>query len=179
MLTVKQMAPEVFFTVCYGDEWPPEAIRGLHTFEPAILNGHCRHRVHLCAYPGVVPQDGHSVRGIYATGLTDANMQRLDDFEGSEYKRVNVTVQLLGSKGNAEAVGETKETSVYIFLLPQDLEKREWDFEEFRRDNMKMWTRKRSGYGGEYLDTVAIKHTASTNSSTSELGDGEGANSAP
>ncbi|KAM4056290.1 gamma-glutamyl cyclotransferase, AIG2-like domain-containing protein [Hirsutella rhossiliensis] len=140
------MAPEVFFSVCYGDDWPPKAIRDLHTFTPAILNGYCRHRVQLADYPAVVPQEGHSVRGVYATGLTDANMQKLDYFEGDEYERVKATVQLLEKKGDDQAVSETKETFVYAFLFPECLERREWDFEEFRRDKMKMWTRNRLGY---------------------------------
>lgn len=145
MLTLYQMAPEVFFSACYGDDWPPKAIRDLHTFTPATLSGYCRHRVKRADYPGVVPQEGHVVRGVYATGLTKANMQKLDYFEGDEYERVEVTVQILEKKGDAEVAGETKETSVYVFLLPDCLERREWDFEEFRRDKMKMWTRSRLG----------------------------------
>lgn len=134
------MAPEVFFSVLYGDGWPPKAIHDLHTFTPAILDGHCRHRVKLAEYPVVIRQEGHRIRGVYATGLTDANLQKLDMFEGPEYERVNVTVQLLEG-GAVDVVDDDKRhTSFYVFLYPEELEKREWDFENFRRDKMKAWT---------------------------------------
>ncbi|KJZ71747.1 hypothetical protein HIM_08832 [Hirsutella minnesotensis 3608] len=135
------MAPEVFFNVCYGDPSPPKAIRDLHTFSPAVLEDHCRHRIQRAEYPGVVPEKGRRVRGIYATGLTGANMGKLDGFEGSEYKRVQVKVQLLQSIDTEVATGGTKETFVYIFLHPEILVKQEWDFEEFRRDRLRFWTR--------------------------------------
>ncbi|PFH57460.1 hypothetical protein XA68_15034 [Ophiocordyceps unilateralis] len=96
------MAPEIFFSVCYGTRRPPQPIRDLHTFTPAILDGHCRHRVQLADYPAIVPEKDHSVRGIYATGLTDANMHKLDLFEGDEYERVEVQVQLRERRGDEE-----------------------------------------------------------------------------
>lgn len=135
------MAPEVFFSVCYGDKQPPKAIQDLHTFTPAILDGYCRHRVQYADYPAIVAEEGHSVRGMYATGLTEANMQKLDIFEGNEYKRINTKVKLLKKEGDTEVEGEVKEASVYVFLNAKDLEKREWDFEEFRQQRMKLWTR--------------------------------------
>jgi len=135
------MAPEIFYSVCYGTKTPPEAIRKLHTFTPAILHDHCRHRVKSADYPAVVPEKGHSVKGIYATGLTDANLDKLDYFEGSEYERVTAQVELQHSSDGTEAVPAFKDASVYIFLRLEQLEQREWDFEEFRRDKMALWTR--------------------------------------
>lgn len=135
------MAPEVFFSVCHGQKNPPQAVQNLYTFTPAILDNHCRHRVKFADYPGVVPEDGHCVRGIYATGLTEANVQKLDYFEGSEYKRANVKVTLLQQKDGEEVKGEVKESSAYIFLYPEQLEKQEWDFEHFRKEKMQQWTR--------------------------------------
>ncbi|OAA47151.1 AIG2-like protein [Metarhizium rileyi] len=135
------MAPEVFFSVCYGDSYPSQAIRDLHTFTPAILEDHCRHRVQYADYPAAVPEIGHRIRGIYVTGLTDANMEKLDYFEGSEYERRTVKVQVLVKEGDKETPGPEKTTSVYVFLKANELEKREWDFEEFRREKMKLWTR--------------------------------------
>ncbi|XWX02053.1 hypothetical protein V2A60_010085 [Cordyceps javanica] len=133
------MAPEVFFSVCYGTKSPPAAIQALHTFTPAVLDGFCRHRVQYADYPGIIPEPGQSVRGVYVTGLTAANMQKLDDYEGREYRLDPVRVQLDGA-----AEGEDKETKTYVYLHPKELEMREWDFEEFKRDRMKLWTR--NGY---------------------------------
>lgn len=131
------MAPEVFFSVCYGTKAPPAAIQALHTFAPAVLDGFCRHRVRYADYPGIVPQPGRSVRGLYVTGLTTANMQKLDDYESKEYRLDTVRVRLDGDE-------EDTETRTYVFLFPKELEDREWDFEEFKRDRMKLWTR--NGY---------------------------------
>ena len=141
------MAPEVFFSVCYGDNNPPQAIRDMHTFTPAILEDYCRHRVKYADYPGAIPEKGHKTRGIYATGLTDANMVKLDYFEGSEYERRTVKVKMLRKEGDEEVPGEEKSAQVYVFIKPQELERIEWDFEEFRRDKMKLWTRGDWAYG--------------------------------
>lgn len=135
------MAPEVFFSVCYGNSNPPTVIKNLHTFTPAILHDHSRHRVRFADYPGVTPEPGHSVRGIHATGLTDANIVKLDHFEGGDYLRKKTSVKLLKKEGDKEVEGATEETWVYVFIDPEDLEKVEWDFEEFRREKMKSWTR--------------------------------------
>ncbi|KYK61499.1 AIG2-like protein [Drechmeria coniospora] len=153
------MAPEVFFSVCYGTTNPPKAFRSLHTFIPAILKDHSRHRVQYADYPAVIAEKGHSVRGILATGLTSANLHKLDEFEGSEYERVKVKVEVLDQQGGKEVVTDVKETSVYIFLVPQDLEKREWDFEEFRREKMGMWTRGDWAYS-DGPDEAALKSAA-------------------
>ncbi|KAF4464119.1 disease resistance aig2 [Fusarium albosuccineum] len=134
------MAPEVFFTVCYGTQNPPQVVKDMYTFTPAILEGHCRHRVRHADYPAVVAEEGHTVLGVYATGLTDANMHKLDFFEGSEYDKATVRVKLL-KDGETSTDGKIKETTVYIFNKPQLLEKREWDFEEFRKSKLRLWTR--------------------------------------
>ncbi|KAH6845569.1 AIG2-like family-domain-containing protein [Chaetomium sp. MPI-CAGE-AT-0009] len=139
------MAPDVFHTVCYGTKDVPEAIRELHTFHPAILHGYCRRRVKYADYPGIIEDKDHSVFGSFATGLTKANMAKLDYFEGSQYDRKTVTVSLLEKVGNAKGEGNVEgpkvETEVYVFKNKRDLEQKEWDLEEFRRDKMKYWSR--------------------------------------
>ncbi|KAF9768765.1 hypothetical protein IL306_013896 [Fusarium sp. DS 682] len=149
------MAPEVFFTVCFNDRDPPQAIKDMYTFAPAILDGYCRHRVRWADYPAVVPEKGQSVLGIYATGLTDANIGRLDDFEGSEYFKEKVKVKVLNKNGTAPKKEVIKETFVYIFNNPEGLEKREWDFEEFRKSKMKSWTRGGLGFGDDIPEGTA------------------------
>ncbi|KAM0196899.1 hypothetical protein ACHAPI_005448 [Fusarium lateritium] len=141
------MAPEVFFTVCYGDRNPPQAIKDMHTFTPAILEGYCRHRVQHADYPAVVAEEGHTVLGVYATGLTDANMDKLDIFEGSEYIKETVKVKVLNKDGTTPAKEELKEASVYVFNEPSYLEKGEWNFEEFRKQKMHNWTRGGLAFG--------------------------------
>ncbi|KAI8633145.1 AIG2-like family-domain-containing protein [Xylariaceae sp. FL1651] len=155
------MAPEVFFTVCYrfcSDDIT--ALKNLHKFQPAILHGYCRRRVQHADYPGITPDDDHEVRGMYVTGLTSANMYHLDQFEGSEYVRKTVKVRLLSKvgddKGKGNVEGEEAECEVYVFNVPTALEDREWDFEEFRTQKMRKWTRE--DYGFADSDHFAPQH---------------------
>ncbi|PNY25494.1 Protein AIG2 [Tolypocladium capitatum] len=143
------MAPEVFYSVLYGVRIPPKAIRDLHTFTPAILNDHCRHRIRYRDYPAVVPETGYTVRGVYATGLTDDHILKLDRFEGSEYMRVATKVDLMHKVEGREVVREIKDTTVYIFLRHKELDRRSWDFDDFRINKMPMWTRGGLGFGDE------------------------------
>lgn len=152
------MAAEVFFTVCYRNSTTDiNLLKSLHKFQPAILHGYCRRRVRDADYPGIAPDADHEVRGMLVSGLTSANVYKLDVFEGSEYTREKVKVRLLTNvgdgdgKGNVE--GEEAETSVYVFKYPEYLEDREWDFQEFRTQKMKRWTRE--DYGFEDSDHFA------------------------
>ncbi|PMD28894.1 hypothetical protein L207DRAFT_521304 [Hyaloscypha variabilis F] len=133
------MAPEVLHRVCYGpgavSKDPAKAyLASQLSIQPAILHDHSRRRVQYCDYPGVIPEPGHTVRGTYVTGLTDGDIFRLDTFEGSEYERIKVKVELV------EQAGKFVEASTYIFTAgEQYLEKKEWSYEEFRRDKMHRW----------------------------------------
>ncbi|OLN84956.1 AIG2-like protein [Colletotrichum chlorophyti] len=143
------MEPKVFFTVVQGVSTPPQVIKDLYTFTPAILHDYTRHRVQFADYPGMIAEKGGSVLGIYATGLTDANVLKLDFFEGSEYEKNTVTVKVRGENG-AE---EDKQATAYIYKNPASLERVEWSFEEFRKDKMHIWTRE--GYVFEGCDDFA------------------------
>ncbi|POS75487.1 hypothetical protein DHEL01_v206115 [Diaporthe helianthi] len=148
------MEPQVFFSVCYDNKDPPEEIRKRHDFQPAVLHGHCRRRVRGADYPGMVEDADHSVRGAVISGITAANLARLDFFEGSSYDRRVVRAKLLtkvgDEKGEGNVEGEQVITESYIFLNKGELEDKEWDFAEFRRDKLKKWTR--AGYVFEDCD---------------------------
>lgn len=124
------MVPDVFHTVCYGAKDVPKAISDLHTFHPAILHGYCRRRVRYADYPGIIEDKDHQVFGSFVTGLTKANMDKLDYFEGSQYERITVTVKLLDkvgdAKGEGNVEGEEKTAVVYVFQNGDDLEDKEW-----------------------------------------------------
>lgn len=50
-------------------------------------------------------------------------------------------------KGNVE--GEQVVTESYIFMDTDQLEDREWDFAEFRREKLRKWTRAGYVFAGE------------------------------
>ncbi|CAK7227394.1 hypothetical protein SBRCBS47491_006554 [Sporothrix bragantina] len=162
------MAPEVFFTVCYRDGRPPAAIANGHVFRSAVLPGFTRHRVQNQEYPGIIEDDtpGACVRGMLVSGVTDGNQHHLDFFEGSEYERRTVEVVLDAAgdepkktetetetekdKDAAETKKETAMAQVYVFKYPDLLERREWDFEEFRREKMHKWSRAEYTFAGPF-----------------------------
>lgn len=159
------MAPEVFFTVCYRTSKPPAAIARRHVFRNAVLPGYTRHRVKHQEYPGILPDDaaGASVRGVLVGGLTAANQYHLDVFEGSEYVRQTVEVEVevdetkTPENGAAES-GETKTVAVqvYVFKHADGVERREWDFDEFRREKMHNWTRADYTFDGRLSSRVFL-----------------------
>ncbi|KAK5133913.1 hypothetical protein LTR08_007142 [Meristemomyces frigidus] len=140
------MAPQVLHRVCHGSSNPDNPIFATHKLKtrPAILHDHRRHRVRYADYPAILPVQGSTVRGTYVTGLTEADIGRLDVFEGSEYRRDKVRVRILthagkeGGKGNVE--GDEVEAHTYIWSAsPSGLEDKEWDFAEFQREKLRFW----------------------------------------
>lgn len=119
--------PEVFYKTLYGTTNPPESTRKRHTFQRAILDGYQRLCVREAVYPGITPTKGRQVFGTFASGLTEAHIQKLDRYEGDDYDRRPVTVRLFKNVGGAKlgdagtAVGD-----VYIFKFPDELEMEEW-----------------------------------------------------
>jgi hypothetical protein len=140
------MAKEVLFNVIFGTSTVSRYNVQKVTQTSAILHDHKRSRVKYCDYPGVIPQEGHSVRGTYVTGLTDGDIYRLDMFEGSQYELQTVRVRLLKSggdeatgKGNVE--GEEVETQTYIWTASvKQLEDKEWDYATFRKEKLSRWS---------------------------------------
>ncbi len=129
----------------------PPSLAKDHTFHPALLPGYSRRRVRDADYPGITEEEGHVVRGVFATGLTEANLYRLDYFEGSEYERRKVKVKLLDQApdGSMGAEGQEVDAHVYIFKDPSHLETREWDFDEFRREKLRYWSRAEVAFDGQ------------------------------
>ncbi len=117
------MFPEVFHTVCYGTKDVPEAIANLHTFTQAVLPGYRRGQVKGAQYPGITEVEGHSVIGVFANGLTKANMAKLNNFEGPEYECKTLTVKLLDDEGNE---GEERTANVYVYKYKKYLAEEDW-----------------------------------------------------
>ncbi|PYI29758.1 hypothetical protein BP00DRAFT_427141 [Aspergillus indologenus CBS 114.80] len=95
-----------------------------------------------------------TVRGTLVTGLTEGDVYRLDLFEGEEYTKVKVRVQVMGEeeegvRGGLETAAsgpdgaETPkevEALTYVWTAGRErLEAAEWDFEAFKRDKMAWW----------------------------------------
>ncbi|KAL9622489.1 MAG: hypothetical protein Q9160_003165 [Pyrenula sp. 1 TL-2023] len=133
------MHPPVLHRVIHANPSPPPSLQALHTFSPAILHNYRRRRVRHADYPGLTAHEGSSVRGAYVTGLRNEDVRLLDVFEGGQYKRVKVRVEVLGGKGKGDEGGA--EALTYLFTAGEaELEEGEWDFEEFRREKARYWS---------------------------------------
>ncbi|TVY14502.1 Protein AIG2 C, partial [Lachnellula arida] len=130
------MIPKILYRVCYNDENADQdpvkkLLTSQLTIRPAILRDFCRHRVRGVDYPGIIPQEGHTVQGTFVTGLSDADISHLDMYEGSEYTRMHVKVEFPDGQ---------RDTETYVYTAGDEcLEKREWDFEEFCREKLHRW----------------------------------------
>lgn len=158
------MAPQVLHRVCHGSDDPFNPIYAAHQLKttPAILHNYRRHRVRHADYPAILSVTGDAnatVRGTFVTGLTDADIWRLDIFEGSEYRRENVKARLLtqtgSDSGEGNQEGDEVEAETYVWIGDrEDLEEREWDFAEFQREKMKFWIGREGE--GEYAGRPSI-----------------------
>lgn len=155
------MAPQVLHRVCHGCSDLNNPILATHSLKtrPAVLHDYRRHRVKHADYPAVLPHDGSSVRGTFVSGLTDADIWRLDIFEGDEYRRANVRVRLLERIGDEAGVGNVEgdevDAETYVWISPAHrLEQAEWDFAQFQRDKMRFWVGAEGA--GEYAGRPSI-----------------------
>ncbi|KAF9641461.1 AIG2-like protein [Lasiodiplodia theobromae] len=182
------MVPKVLYRVIYGTSTPePWQTASLSSSppRPALLPAHQRRKVRHADYPGVIPlpsDPASSVRGTLVTGLTDADMYRLDLFEGDEYERRRVRVRVIaGAKVDAaglpeggEAEGEEVEAETYIWTAgEQALEDDEWDFDEFVREKLRFWV----GEGADHEYTEVDKAIAAESNGVDGTG-GRGTNGA-
>jgi len=185
------MAPGVLHRVIHGTHDPEPWQKSLLTVRPALLQSYRRHRVRHADYPAILPHSDSCVRGSVVTGLTEGDLYRLDIFEGDQYTRRKVRVQVLKDVGLDEAADETHtqiveevEAETYVWEEGEDtLEPKEWDFEAFKRDKMKAWMGMAEGDDGVEMDegfadvdrAVAEQENAKQDKGNDPMG-GRGAN---
>ena len=88
-------------------------------------------------------------------GLTVDDQWRLDLFEGSQYRRVEVRPRFLDE--NNKNTMEIK-TETYVWADDERaLEAGEWDFEVFQREKMGRWIGNNDEYEGELRPSICGK----------------------
>lgn len=93
-------------------------VRACYRSLPARLYGYARFAVRDASYPGILAVPDAVVDGVLYLGLGADDLERLDAFEGSEYRRQDVAVQ------TAQRV---LPAATYVYLLPDRLAAHEWD----------------------------------------------------
>ena len=164
LISVPKMAPQVLYRVCYGSTRPTALQKSLLIIRPAILDSYCRRKVRDCDYPAIIPSSGAQVRGTYVQGLTDADIWRLDTFEGEQYTRQMVRIKLLeeDGEGHTEPNADDSELEAETYVWAdgvEDLEEEEWDFVEFRLQKMSRWIGGDEEYAGELRPSILCLYT--------------------
>lgn len=159
------VAPTTASLFCYGTLMAPEVMRTLlgravpgrsAHLVPSTRGGggYRRHPVRGRAYPGLIVHAAMAappVRGVLFDDLSDADMRRLDRFEGVEYVKEACTVQVLRHSGgdgddlddesNATSTTSTSicnNAIVYLWANPvTELDvTSEWSYENFREQHL-------------------------------------------
>ncbi len=114
------MFPQVFRRVCGSNA------RGA----AATLANYARYRLRGRSYPGIVRQSGAHVEGVLYEGISGAQLQRLDAFEGWPYRRVRVRVH--DRRGRS--------VSAWTYVIPERhralLGRGGWDAGRFSRHHL-------------------------------------------
>ena len=96
--------------------------------QTARLSGYVRRRVSGECYPAIVPQAGAVVDGLLYAGLSPKILERLDRFEGENYFRRTVLVEL------AEEKRVMAQTYVFVDKCRDRLSDENWSLEAFQGD---------------------------------------------
>ena len=93
----------------------------------ARLDGFVREGVRGQSYPGIRPQAGACTIGRVYLEIDEAELGRLDAFEGAEYRRESVTVVMATRDGRCITIA----AEVYRFTEPLGLDGAPWDAARF------------------------------------------------
>ncbi len=119
----------VYGTLMFDAVWDA-LIRNRYSKIDATLEGYARLCVRGEGYPGLMACDGKSVNGVLVQGMSVADVQLLDRFEGDDYRRKQVTVTCAG--------GRARDAQTYVFRNEKSfkLSESEWRVEDFGREGL-------------------------------------------
>ncbi|KAL7752215.1 hypothetical protein RI367_002260 [Sorochytrium milnesiophthora] len=103
---------------------------------PAVLRGYKRYRVKNAYYPAILRtyNDDDHLQGRLVTVDSDATVDRLDRFEGADYQRHVVPVDVQRANGQTEQVV----ANVYVWRGDRqqlDLDGPDWSLQDFLHRN--------------------------------------------
>lgn len=110
-------------SLMFADVWKP-LVSGDYRSEPAILAGYRRFAVPGVTYPGIIAAPGYRVAGLLYLDVAEEDVARLDAFEGTEYRRDALQVELADAK--------VLSAGTYVWLNHERLSDKLWLAEAFR-----------------------------------------------
>lgn len=118
------MASHVFTygSLMFAPVWQ-QVVCGSYCSQAASLSSHRRYALADDTYPGMVEETTASVDGLVYFDVSDADVVRLDDFEGAEYRRLAVTLTLDD--------GQALQAQTYLFMAVHRLSAAPWNPDAF------------------------------------------------
>lgn len=104
-------------SLMFADVWQ-RVVAGRYGNASGIIRDHGRYAVINEIYPGVVAQPGSQVKGVVYFNVEAADIAALDIFEGLDYVRQAVQVQL---------PDKVLEADTYLYCKPAALSAQDWD----------------------------------------------------
>ncbi len=118
----------VYGSLMYLPVWS-QVVRGVYACENAVAKGFQRYAVPNETYPGMVREQAEQVQGLLWLNVQPQDLERLDAFEGTEYERATIDVQLNKDSSFIQA-------GAYLWRDPSTLSKQLWSVATFERDGM-------------------------------------------
>ena len=106
-----------------------QVVNGVYPCLNAVAKGFQRHAVPGETYPAMVENQGTQVQGLLWLDVLQDDVKRLDEFEGPEYARREISVTLNTS-------GETMQVDTYIWLNPAVLTDELWSVSQFEAEGL-------------------------------------------
>lgn len=115
-------------------------VAGSYRSAPARARGYRRFAVRGASYPAVLPDAPAAVIGRVYFDVAGDDLARLDAFEGDEYRRDTIAIELLdpdvdpvdpapAPRGPSE--GATTQASLYVFLVRERVSPDPWNARRF------------------------------------------------
>ncbi|CAG8455097.1 21254_t:CDS:2 [Dentiscutata erythropus] len=100
----------------------------LNSGAPAVLKGYKRYQVRGAWYPAIIKSnENDEAKGVFLKGLSYNDILKLDDFEGDQYKRMDVKVFVGDSLDPIPA-------QTYVWIDSANLlDDKDWDSTEFKK----------------------------------------------
>lgn len=83
----------VYGSLMYHEVWT-QLLPGDYKKQSAVLGNFHRVQIHQQTYPGLKADPGSQVKGVLVHDLSAADLETLDQFEGSSYCRESVSVSV-------------------------------------------------------------------------------------
>ncbi|MGD8526667.1 MAG: gamma-glutamylcyclotransferase [Thioalkalispiraceae bacterium] len=122
----------VYGSLMFDEVWSRLVTRQYQR-RPATLRGYKRLKIKHQVYPGIVKSPGNQVNGMLVLNLCQADIRRLDKFEGRYYRRKTQTVSVNAHKHYRAQVYVIKPR--YRKLLSTD----NWQADEFRNHDIQLF----------------------------------------